>query len=342
LRQLGPSAAAWAAWCQQHLETPAGAPVPRRHSTAEALKSLARDIGEDWLAAAEAEAQAPLPPLSPAEALRRITCRLGWRLPWQKEPLPLGKLTVRIATQLQLAHTAKRRQQLQAEYEREAREEPLLPAGAGAMAEPPTSLPATQARLWRELRWEKSNLETLWRLAVDGVPMQGNCHLRHLQQEPCGCGGHGGTVVPTVTPRAHAFWECPVAVAIRGQISAQLSTPVTRQQLWLVEPPGGVEGCVWDVVAPAALTAMEKGRAHLRAIKRAEAAGGGGAPGAIQQAGMPPLARAVARAETGLWATLEGFAALGKPRGKGWRTVGPNHPFLAMVNGQLRCITVEE
>ncbi len=138
----------------------------------------------------------------------------------------------------------------------------------------------------------------------------------------------------------HAFWECPVAAAVCAQVSAQLPVPVTRPQLWLVEPPEGVESCVWDVVALAALTAMERGRAHLRAVVRGGGAGQGTQAAEGQPVVAPPLDRAVARAEAAFWASLEGFAALGQPRGTGWQAVGPEHPFLAVSEGRLRCIAV--
>jgi hypothetical protein len=125
--------------------------------------------------------------------------------------------------------------------------------------------------------------------------------------------------------------------------------------------------CAWDVVALAALTAMERARAGLRAVGRRAAAAGAGAaaadsgalddeedgpsqgfgaaaaaPGgaADAEAGGPsppsPLDVAKARAVADFWQRLVGFAELGLPP-KGWGDVGSANPILSVVDGELRC-----
>jgi hypothetical protein len=84
---------------------------------------------------------------------------------------------------------------------------------------------------------------------------------------------------------------------------------------------------VWDVVVLAAITAMEQGRRFM----------------AAQLAGDPPenpgpslTERAISRVVVEFWGRLRGFAALGMPR-RGWGQVGPRHPFLRVVAGELHC-----
>ncbi len=81
--------------------------------------------------------------------------------------------------------------------------------------------------------------------------------------EACGCKGYGGAGGPTASfPRAHNFCECPVARAVVRQTHGYLAGPLYRAHTWLGDPP---EDCLqgpWDVVAMAALTAMEKGRSN--------------------------------------------------------------------------------
>jgi hypothetical protein len=176
--------------------------------------------------------------------------RLGWRLPGRPEPVPLAALTVRLATQLQLLPLEAQQADLHAAYIREA---------LGAVAAPPALLAAfhaTLARVWH-LRWYNVHKETLWRMALDGVGQLGSCHVR-VPPPPCACGAAVGS------PRLHAFWDCPVAAALREALHARLGQPVKRAQLWLLHPPAGVQQPVWDVVALAALSALEVGRRRLR------------------------------------------------------------------------------
>ncbi len=123
-------------------------------------------------------------------------------------------------------------------------------------------------RLWR-IRWENTQKELLWRLAVDGVPMPGNCHMHGSALKACAC---GGAVAPS--PRLHHFWDCLVAQAVVAAVSAAVGAAVPWAALWLVLCPDGLCPVVWAVVCLAALSAMERGR---RAAVSASATAAGAA-----------------------------------------------------------------
>ena len=148
---------------------------------------------------------------------------------------------------------------------------------------------------------------------MDGIPLLGNSHMRGVPPAQCGCG-----VTPDSTPgspRLHHFWCCQVARAIVGQVEGRLGRPVNREHLWLVRAPDGVLPCVWDVVALAALSAMETGRRFLAARLR---------EGSLESTRVE---KAINRAVVDFWSRLHGFAALSITR-KGWDLVGSFHPFL--------------
>jgi hypothetical protein len=299
---------------------------------------------------------------------------MGWRLfGMESVKVPLTKLTVRTATNMQLDGIAQRRAGLHEDYERAAQGLPPraetwredLPDGAAASLD---SIRGTLARLWKTVRWERRHFETLWRLAIDAVPLPGNSHMPAARREPCGCGqcGLGGAAAGPATaaaaalptPRQHHFWDCAVAKAVVAQINAHNpeATPISQTQLWLVQAPPGYEQCVWDVVATAALSAVEHGRVRLRGMTRAAAAQEGAAAAAAAAAaeadpdpdavpptqltpplpGVTPVQLACARAVADFWSRLLQFAQLGVPR-KGWDGVDATHPILAVVNGELLC-----
>ena len=94
---------------------------------------------------------------------------------------------------------------------------------------------------------------------------------------------------------------------------------ITREGIWLLQPPAGVQECVWSVVCMAALTAMEQGRRHAKAlVNRGQAAGA--------------AARASAHAVAAFWGRLSNFVALGAPP-KGWTNVSAAHPFIGVAAG---------
>jgi hypothetical protein len=165
-----------------------------------------------------------------------------------------------------------------------------------------------------------------------------------------------------------------MAKAVVAQIAAYVPGPITRAHVWLAEAPAGVQQCVWDVVALAALAAMERARTGLRAVAgpaavgvaaangTAEAADVEGAPHQAAQAALaaapaqqeqppaasggtvgatvappPPIEVAKARAVVDFWQRLRGLAMLGVPQ-KGWDGVGTDHPILSVVDGDMRCV----
>ena len=86
---------------------------------------------------------------------------------------------------------------------------------------------------------------------------------------------------------------------------------------------------MWDVICLAALSAMEMGRRYLAAqLKR---------PPVARAANVELVERAILRAVSDFWARLFGFALLGLPQ-VGWDGVGPLHPILRVVDGQLVCV----
>ena len=350
--EAAPQGDAWENWVQTHL-TPLGATSFRRGPTLSAIRRLLADISPDWRTAAAAVLDHPerMAGLDSEDTVRaQLVGRIGWRLGGSLH-VKLRGLTVKLATQLQLQEVTERRARLHAAYEQEARQQQQVlqqqPAtttaiAAATAAVPPTQqgccVPGTLRRLWT-IKWEREHKETLWRLAVDGVPLPGNTHLHRTPMEPCGCGGYGGGAGQSqplqISPRAHHFWECPVAQAVVQQITAYIPGPISRANVWLAEAPAGMQQCVWDVVSLAALSAMERARAGLRAATRGHASQPGEETQEPTAAGTP-LEVARARAVLDFWQRVQGFAELGVPR-RGWEDVGPDHPILSVVDGRLVC-----
>ena len=189
------------------------------------------------------------------------------------------------------------------------------------VAEELRRLTETLPRLWQETKWENTHKEAYWRLAVDGVPLLGNSHMRRAGAAKCGCGVRPGHGESRDTPRKHHFWACPVAQAVVGQVEPKLGVAITRANLWLVQAPGHTEQCVWDVIAMAAISAMETGRRFMAATMRRGA--GQGEP--RLEAGMDLAERGARRAVIDFWGRLHGFAQLGVPT-RGWASVGRHHP----------------
>jgi hypothetical protein len=248
--------------------------------------------------------------------------RLGWRFS-ATAVVPLADFTVRLGTSMLLAPTTEQRALCHVAFVCEARglPSPVAPAALAAV----DRLHRTFGRVWRRLRWEPARKEVLWRLAVDGVPMLGNSHLHGTVPGPCACGAFaiGSPPVP-VSPRLHHFWSCPVARALLSDIEHYCACTVPRASLWLlVSPaPSRIQRCVWDVVALAALGALEDARRYVCARR---------------PLGPAVLARATTVARSHFAAFLRDFAGLGLPA-KGWGSVGSDHPLLRVVGGTLTCV----
>ena len=98
-----------------------------------------------------------------------------------------------------------------------------------------------------------------------------------------------------------------------------------RSQLWLLEPPPGVQQAVWDVVCMAALSALERHRRHSYVAQNEDYVG---APYNPIVAGVTAVTDMVER--------LQGYAMLGKAPRTGWGRVTADHPFIAKsANGRM-------
>jgi len=188
------------------------------------------------------------------------------------------------------------------------------------LADAADALRAVRRSVWRGLVWDNGRKEPWWRLAVDGFP---NAVRMGRPGERCPCG-----LAPV--DRLHDFWECPAAGAVVAALRAELGpgTAMNRAHVWLMEPPGGVNARVWQVVCLAAVAAMRKATALLHGW-RARGAQGGPPSGGVAGAG--------ARAVTLFWTLLHEFAAL--PPGAGFRgtrglDVSAGHPFLRPGAGE--------
>jgi hypothetical protein len=190
------------------------------------------------------------PEAAEAAARQQLLQRLGWRL--EGRIVLLQDLTVRTATLLQQQPLQVRRQVAHAGFLSEAL---TLPPHLCPTEQQHRQFFALLQHQWR-LRWENSHKEVLWRLAVDGVPLLGNTHIRSTTSScPCRRGGCN---------RLHHFWDCPVAQAVRQEVEAAASVgPISRSQLWLALTPAALHPGIWRIVSLAALTAMEKGRRKL-------------------------------------------------------------------------------
>ena len=161
-------------------------------------------------------------------------------------------------------------------------------------------------------------------MAVNGVKGAGAKDICH--RGPCMCGFQLSDVELArkdgTVHRQHAFWGCPVAQAVLGQLERVLGErSVTQEHVWLLRPPrGDVALPVWRVVCLASLQAMETGRKFLWWRRH-------------QPDGYDELAlqEAQARAVSAFWLALHDFVRYNRrvPK-KGWAAVGNNHPFLAV------------
>ncbi|GFR52607.1 hypothetical protein Agub_g15205 [Astrephomene gubernaculifera] len=130
--------------------------------------------------------------------------------------------------------------------------------------------------------------------------------------------------------RRHLFWDCCVARNLREAMGAGMgvaegphSVAFSRSQLWLFLPPRGIQPVVWDVVALAALAALERGRQYLYRDWDSDTPV---SPGRLRHIS--------AEVVVDFWARISSFASLGIiPRG--WASVPSDHPFLARQGGRV-------
>ena len=256
----------------------------------------------------------------------------------------LDALLVRTGTALQLQPTLVARHAAHCSYVSLALEPGVSPA---ALAAGQGALAATLLGGWR-LKWDNAQKEVLWRLAVDGIA---SANSRTAWQCPC---------CPHLdaSPRLHCFWNCPIACAVRAELSRALqhvtAQPIGRASVWLGQPPPdpAVHPGVWLVVCLAALSAMDHGRRQLwrlhcqeSAATAAVQASGGRQRTLLELWGHPvpaPTARlsvpqrASALAVVDFWGRLESFASA-KLAPPAWApAIGDRHPFLSRGGTQVQ------
>jgi hypothetical protein len=277
------------------------------------LAALLALVPSSWVAAARlvASGAAAAPPAQDAWAA--LLRGLAWR-PEGGPIMPLLSLSVKRGTRLQLATEYQQLREYHLRYLADAYDGPVPSLGFAAFRD-------TLRRLWA-LKWEARHKEALWRLAVHGITvfplMRGHGQRGRVSRCPCGATVSGGG---QCWVRRHVFWDCFVARTLREELAAALgmsaSPEVQRPQLWLVFPPPGIHPRVWDVVALAALAALERGRQHMYR--------GGASPTPLTR---PQLIGIGADVVADFWARVASYAALGLVPA-GWESVPADHPFCA-------------
>lgn len=307
----------------------------------------------------------PAPTAAPADwtpTVATIVNRLGWGI-GSRTQLLLSKITVRSATQLQLGNLRRDRHRHALRYATSALQGNPDPTKTAATAT--SALLTNMAALWRTT-WEPRHKEPFWRLVNHGISGAGGHN--NPSSLPCVCGWHppargapGDTSLRAAAAdawRQHAFWDCPIALAVRKEINSSLphpSPPVNCDQVWLLTPPPAPPGStslhpgVWRITAAAAVAAMEYGRRNMHALQRehlrdpnktqtvitAFFSNGNGAISALYK-GRDTILRASKKAAAEFWNYLQDFADLNQQPPTAWTDVAPDHPFLGVSAGSLR------
>jgi hypothetical protein len=102
-------------------------------------------------------------------------------------------------------------------------------------------------------------------LALDGVHVGVRAAHRALPCVLCGGGA--------LADRAHLFWECPPALAVRGALQQELArrgcaVVLERRHVWLMQcPDRALHADLWRVACLAAVSAMEKARCYVYTLR---------------------------------------------------------------------------
>jgi hypothetical protein len=246
-------------------------------------------------ACAAGESTAQLSMVSDYDTLitREVLCaELGWQHPGgdATRVVRLTALTVAVATQLQRLSAHDAIAPRHAAFLNSVRTLDGLPVG--------TQLPDVQLVLsrWWRVRVANTYKEAAWRLALNAFP------TAQRMQLATGCAACS-VVGPGVE---HHFWTCPVAVAVREEVTSQLRAchmlaageSLPCRALWLAcTPHHDVHRLIWDMVCIAAIHAFEHGRRVAWAVSH--------------RLDVPVLVEQVAvRAAVGsFWDALADFAA---------------------------------
>jgi exonuclease III len=127
-----------------------------------------------------------------------------------------------------------------------------------------------QKSAWH-LKWDNHYKEAWWRLLLDGIPGAGGHGIALNKPCPCGWSAPEGLSKPqkAAAQKAHVFWGCTPAVAIRAVLQLNLppGTQLLPKHMWLLQPPcAQVKAEVWEVVGMSALTALMGARKCMWAL----------------------------------------------------------------------------
>ena len=188
-------------------------------------------------------------------------------------------------------------------------------------------LSAAFARVWR-LPWDNRLKEPWYRAAVNALP---GAHIPAARWT-CPC----TTLHLPTTANHHTLWDCPVSLALRQHL--QLSLPnaaaITKPCLWLLHPPSpALVSQAWEVVAVAAVEAMDYGRRRMWSLRIA----GVWPPADIGTAVAAVSQSVILR----FWLNLDTFVSLNPNGPRSWRSMvhtPPGHPFL-VYDGHTLSVT---
>ena len=245
------------------------------------IKALLAEVPVAWLQPAldvvqHPAAQPPWPPtvinsMSMAATEQcvesMLVARLGWRgLPGGKS-VSVAKLTVKLATLLQLGPVR---------AERRARHRQFVHLALGTQSAPEVAAGLQQLStcmrvVWKHIKWDNFFKEVFWRLVIDALPTAARMHQQHSN---CLCGA-------PMPGQQHHFWDCCIAQAVVQCIVSELPAawcsrtprvcPVLQRHVWLMIPPSGpmqLHKKVWMVVCLAAINAMDCGRKRANELRR--------------------------------------------------------------------------
>ena len=281
------------------------------------LQALVAAIPTCWTAAVDLNAH--VLPSPETVVVEKLLPRVAWHYPRSHAPVGLAQLKVKLATRLQLGPLLEARADKHVAFLTEACVS--MPAGHGIS---PDSMLALFKKLWA-LPWDNKRKVAYWRLTLDALPTAAR---RHAQGEPCNC----GVMMPD---RAHHYWDCPVARAVRQELSRGLNHgggqyPLQRHHVWLCRRPSrpDLHAGVWMVVCLAAVLAMDQAR---KLLDKWRLAGGQGAHYAGPRPPPPlpgriPAACRVAKAA--FWDFVQDFVSLGLAPAPWVADIAPGHPFI--------------
>lgn len=167
--------------------------------------------------------------------------------------------------------------------------------------------------------------EILWLLAHNAMPDN------HVPSSTWTCPCTSQPVAST--HRQHTFWECPVARAVREQLTHSMpGVDITQSHVWLLQPPSQqLDVRIWCVVCLAVLQAMSFGHKHLwrQHLHEHNAT----APAA------DPVHPACTLSANYFWSTLQAFTFSADVAA--W-LIGPDHPFICASDQALRIVMPAE